>query len=163
VPEPGLDDRIVALPSPGHGAVRAPVVGVQRPAEIPRVVADPELPSDQRRDTLEGPLLAGEARRRRAAPEQGEQPLPPAPREPGRGMRPRPGAELAIAAVTPAGAPAADRRGADAQLAGDRRLGHGPGPKPRRGLEPSLFQLGWRQLVRVPRCRHTNLPRQIGP
>src|SRR5215210_1693488 len=60
---PDRDHEFVALLGPGGRALHAEAVRLERPLQITRVIADPELALDQGCNAFERPALGGKARR----------------------------------------------------------------------------------------------------
>jgi hypothetical protein len=73
---PLRDRRLVALGRPLERLLDRPAERAQQPADVGRVVADPELPLDDRRHPFGGPAVAAEAERLGAALQHGGQAVP---------------------------------------------------------------------------------------
>src|SRR5256885_7112065 len=70
VPHPVRDGLFVALDGAPFGHLAAPPAGLKNAPEVAWVVADPELPADQRGDALQRPELVGKAARHRPREQQ---------------------------------------------------------------------------------------------
>src|SRR5829696_6168757 len=119
---PDRNHQLIALLSPCGRALHAEAMRLERPLQIARMIVHPELALDQGRDALEGPALAGKARRHRAPVQEPAQTSPALLIEPRGPTRNRARFQTTRALLGEGGGPAADTGAADPKCPGDLGL-----------------------------------------
>jgi hypothetical protein len=147
---PDGDHKLITLLGPCGRALHAEAMGLERPLQIARVIADPELPLDQSGDALEGPALVGKAGCHGSTIQEPTQLAPRLLIEPRGRSRDGVRFQATQAFLSERGGPAADTGATDPQMPGNLCLGELPLAQQPRCRQTALLHLLRRQMRRTP-------------